>query len=242
MKNEKLADKKLRNKKMEYTSEPFDVREINFSINDYSDDWFEFDVFRNDLYNVIIKFQSENFNKSGLPAIFRAEKSKEDSYVHDNWFAFNIDKRGVGHGHWAAINDAFDKYIHKLWREDKYTLEGIYDCLFQIKDHASIMGLCDELSSLSDESKISKFFWTDKANISDFVAKITGMKKIPAEVKKYFSEQFTADFSSIKHKEMTKTPEKETWYFSGIEIKINGKTILWICDDVMFNRIRTDVY
>ena len=109
---------------MEYTTEPFDVREINFSINDYSDDWFEFDVFRNDLYNVIIKFQSENFNKSGLPAIFSAEKSKEDNYVHDNWFAFNIDSRGVGHGHWAAINDAFDKYIHKLWREDKYTLEG----------------------------------------------------------------------------------------------------------------------
>ena len=104
------------------------------------------------------------------------------------------------------------------------------------------MALCDELSSLSDESEISKFFWTDKANISDFVAKITRMKKIPAEVKKYFSEQFTADFSSIKHKEMTKTPKKETSYFSGIEIKINGKTILWICDNVMFNHITTHVY
>lgn len=213
---------------IKYVNKDYDVREVNFSIDDYSSDWFDFDVFNSDLYNVNIDFHSDNFYWTRLPADFSATKLKRETSVPDNIFSIHVDSHGVGHGHDIANNSGFDDYLMELCHEGKYNIKGIYDCEYQIKDYKNLKGLCDKIAELSEKSEINKSVGTIKENVSDLASKLSSINGIPKELKEYFSERFVQEISSIKTKEDKITETKRTSYNSGITIKNNGKPIFEI--------------
>ncbi len=216
--------------KMELIKKDYDIKEIKLNIKDYRSNWFNYDIFLRDFYDVSIIFHSENFKNTGLPADFSASKSHYETFMNggfSNWFYIELDHHGVGHGHDAAENQELEDFLIDCSHKSS-GIRGIYDCTFKIKDYQTLMEVCSKISSFSDKTEISKYVGLDKEHVEDFIAKLVNIAKIPQELKDYFAEDFIKDISEIKCKRDEITSSKRICYKSAIVIKNYGEPIFYV--------------
>ena len=204
--------------------EKFDIKEINFNIQGNYPDWFDCDVFKGDEYGISVEFHGDDFDKSGLPADFSADKKtdseKVKNEVWEDWFYIDVDHHGAGLGNDIPENMDLEQFFYHNRK-----VVGIYTCTYKVKNYKTLMEVCTETANLSVKAKLTKNVVFNKDQLNDFTEKVINMPSIPLELKEYFANHFINDLTNIKVKINRETSSEVIFYDSGLIINNAGEEI-----------------
>lgn len=204
--------------------EKFDIKEINFNIQGNYPDWFDCDVFKGDEYGISVEFHGDDFDKSGLPADFSADKKtdseKVKNEVWEDWFYIDVDHHGAGQGYDIPENMDLEQFFYHNRK-----VVGIYTCTYKVKNYKTLMEVCTETANLSVKAKLTKNVVFNKDQLNDFTEKVINMPSIPLELKEYFANHFINDLTNIKVKINRETSSEVIFYDSGLIINNAGEEI-----------------
>ncbi len=203
-------------------------KKVELSMENYTHDWFDYDVFPRGEYNASFSYHSENFKCSHLPADFRASKTSCETWMtggKKNWFYVELDNRGVGTDHVVPVNKELEDFFFDLASVDK-CIKPVYECTFEISSCKSLKKAFDGISKLSDSHELDASFRFGMDSLSDFMAKTASMTGIPEKLRNYFETGLKDDLDLLELRETFKNGNARVRSSSLLTIKNDGRDIL----------------
>ena len=184
--------------------------------------WFDFDVFDKEKYEIYISYHAKYFGKREKDVDIYFSKNKNLTFIKDNWYYAEIANKPI-RDYYFAENPNFDDFLLDLCHKNSQLIQSSYMCTYKVHGWNGIVELCEKISAKSLEPKVNKWLYFDETQIEDFAEKVCSMKGVSENVRTYFKWQFKGDIDALKKCKIVRFGNKEMYHDNSLVLNIKGK-------------------